>query len=296
MGKDSTFIVDFGLASVSAAFGKSAIAPLERVKLLLQLQDASSQLPKDKHYKGIVDCLKRVHLEQGFLSFWRGNLANVIRYFPTQALSFAIRDLSKKHLPHYETDFQKQMLSNLAAGAIAGGMTTFVGYPLDFIRTRMGADVGKAMHEREFKSLSNCAVKVWKVDGVKGFFRGMSVALPGFALYRALYFGLYDSFKVVMPSESLIYKFMIAQGASTVGSVLCYPMDTVRRRMMMQSLRKDVLYSGVVDCTSKILKNEGVRALYKGGFTNILRSSGGALVLVLYDKLKQLLLIRVNHE
>lgn len=59
------------------------------------MQDASATIAADKRYKGIIDVLVRVPKEQGFISLWRGNLANVIRYFPTQALNFAFKDTYK---------------------------------------------------------------------------------------------------------------------------------------------------------------------------------------------------------
>ena len=40
-------------------------------------------------YKGIGDCFVRTYKDEGLVSLWRGNTANVIRYFPTQALNFA---------------------------------------------------------------------------------------------------------------------------------------------------------------------------------------------------------------
>jgi solute carrier family 25 (adenine nucleotide translocator) protein 4/5/6/31 len=78
-----SFASDFLIGGISAAVSKTAVAPIERVKLLLQVQDASKSIAVDKRYKGIGDCFSRVMSEQGFASFWRGNLANVIRYFPT---------------------------------------------------------------------------------------------------------------------------------------------------------------------------------------------------------------------
>lgn len=60
------------------------------------MQDASTAIAVDKRYKGIIDVLVRVPKEQGFVALWRGNLANVIRYFPTQALNFAFKDTYKK--------------------------------------------------------------------------------------------------------------------------------------------------------------------------------------------------------
>ncbi|XP_012600219.2 ADP/ATP translocase 2 [Microcebus murinus] len=91
-----SFLKDFLAGGVAVAISKTAVAPIERVKLLLQVQHASQQITADKQYKGVMDCVVRVPKEQGVLSFWRGNLASVIRYFPTQALNFAFKDKYKQ--------------------------------------------------------------------------------------------------------------------------------------------------------------------------------------------------------
>merc|ERR1712198_223927 len=90
-----SFAQDFIAGGISAAVSKTAVAPIERVKLLLQVQAVSKQLAESQKYKGMVDCFVRIPKEQGFMAFWRGNLANVIRYFPTQALNFAFKDKYK---------------------------------------------------------------------------------------------------------------------------------------------------------------------------------------------------------
>jgi solute carrier family 25 (mitochondrial adenine nucleotide translocator), member 4/5/6/31 len=91
------FLKDFLLGGVAGVLSKTAVAPIERVKLLLQVQDGSKQmLYANKKYKGIGDCVKSVYKEQGFWSFWRGNWANVVRYFPTQAINLACKDQYKK--------------------------------------------------------------------------------------------------------------------------------------------------------------------------------------------------------
>ena len=77
MSKD--FMLDFIAGGISAAVSKTVVAPLERVKILLQIQDAQKFIPKDQRYTGIVDCFSRVYAEQGFFSFWRGNVVNVVR-------------------------------------------------------------------------------------------------------------------------------------------------------------------------------------------------------------------------
>merc|ERR1712012_971253 len=97
-GKGDKFYVNFMLGGVAGGISKTCVAPIERVKLLLQVQDASTQMKAGgvKKYDGMVDCFKRVHAEQGLRSFWRGNLANIIRYFPTQALNFAFKEKYQK--------------------------------------------------------------------------------------------------------------------------------------------------------------------------------------------------------
>lgn len=74
----------------------------------------------------------------------------------------------------------------------------------------------------------------------------------------------------------------------TIGSgIASYPWDTVRRRMMMQSGRKEIVYKNTWDCAVKIIKNEGIRAMYKGALSNVFRGTGGALVLAFYDEIKK---------
>ena len=79
------FAIDFLMGGVSAAVSKTAAAPIERVKLLIQNQDEMLKSGRLSHpYKGIGECFGRTIKDEGFGSLWRGNTANVIRYFPTQ--------------------------------------------------------------------------------------------------------------------------------------------------------------------------------------------------------------------
>lgn len=291
------FAKDFIAGGVSAAVSKTAVAPIERIKLLLQVQHSSKQIAVDQQYKGIVDCLIRIPKEQGFLSFWRGNMANVIRYFPTQALNFAFKDVYKQLFMEgvdKKTQFWRYFAGNLASGGAAGATSLCFVYPLDFARTRLAADVGKGPAEREFKGLIDCIAKTAKHDGPIGLYRGFGVSVQGIIIYRAAYFGFFDTAKGLLPDPKnapFLLSWAIAQFVTTFAGIMSYPFDTVRRRMMMQSGRKkaEQQYKGTLDCWSKIAKNEGMGAFFKGAFSNVLRGTGGALVLVFYDELKALL-------
>jgi len=285
-----SFMQDFVAGGISAAVSKTAVAPIERVKLLLQVQAVSRQLTEAQKYKGIVDCFTRIPKEQGFMSFWRGNLANVIRYFPTQALNFAFKDKYKDMFlkgVDKKTEFWKFFAGNLASGGAAGATSLCFVYPLDFARTRLAADVGKGA-EREFTGLGNCLVKIFKADGLKGLYQGFGVSVQGIIIYRAAFFGLYDTAKGMTGKTNIFVSWAIAQCVTTVSGIISYPFDTVRRRLMMQSGRKggDIMYKGTIDCWKKIASQEGTGAFFKGAFSNVLRGTGGALVLVMYDEIK----------
>ncbi|XP_071445981.1 ADP,ATP carrier protein 2 [Hetaerina americana] len=288
------FMKDFVAGGISAAISKTVVAPIERVKLLLQVQHASKQISKEMQYKGMVDCFVRIPREQGFLSFWRGNLANVIRYFPTQALNFAFKDKYKQVFlggVDKNTQFWRYFLGNLASGGAAGATSLCFVYPLDFARTRLAADIGKSGGEREFSGLGNCLAKIFKSDGLTGLYRGFGVSVQGIIIYRAAYFGFFDTAKGMLPNPKttpFLVSWAIAQTVTTVAGIVSYPFDTVRRRMMMQSGRAkgEVMYKSTIDCWGKIYRSEGGGAFFKGAFSNVLRGTGGALVLVLYDEIK----------
>merc|ERR1712212_500513 len=119
------FFENFMLAGVAAGVSKTVAAPIERVKLLVQNQDEMIKQGRlDKPYKGVMDCCSRVLKTEGIVPFWRGNLANVLRYFPTQALNFAFKDAIK-------------VATNIASGGAAGTMSLLFVYSLDFARTRL---------------------------------------------------------------------------------------------------------------------------------------------------------------
>lgn len=70
-------------------------------------------------------------------------------------------------------------------------------------------------------------------------------------------------------------------------SALCaYPLDTVRRSMMMMSGRQDKLYTTSLGAFKHIWAEGGMKLMYKGAYMNSIRAIGSALVLVLYDEIK----------
>ncbi|EER10368.1 ADP/ATP carrier, putative [Perkinsus marinus ATCC 50983] len=288
-------LVDFMTGGTSAAISKTLVAPIERVKMVLQTQDSNPDIVSGKvaRYNGIGDCFMRCCKEQGVSSLWRGNLTNVLRYFPTQAFNFAFKDSIKSMFPKYDphSQFWKFLASNVFSGAAAGAGSLCIVYPLDYARTRLAADVGKGS-DREFKGLIDVITKTCQRTGFWSMYQGFSMSIQGIIFYRGAYFGLYDTIKPLVfkdeKNANVIAKFVLAQSVTAVSGLVSYPFDTVRRRMMMMAGRggNAVQYSSNWDCWVKVFQEEGVPGFFKGGLSNMLRGVGAALVLVFYDEFK----------
>jgi len=299
MGKQEVsmkdFVLDFSLGGTAGAVSKTITAPIERVKLVIQTQDANPKIISGEvpRYTGIGNCFSRIYSEQGLKAFWRGNFTNCIRYFPTQAFNLAFKDTIKKMFPKYspKADFGKFFMVNLASGGLAAAGSLCIVYPLDYARTRLASDVGSG--KKTFNGLGDCIMKTAKgPGGFLSLYNGFGVSVVGIVGYRGIQLGTFDTIAGLNPYAKdtgllgFASTFAAAQTAITFGAGATYPFDTIRRRLQMQSEKppEQQLYKGTGDCFTKIMKDEGTTALYKGFVANIFRSVGGALVLVLYDR------------
>mmetsp|Transcript_9214 Transcript_9214/g.22634 ORF Transcript_9214/g.22634 Transcript_9214/m.22634 type:complete len:306 (+) Transcript_9214:123-1040(+) len=294
MGKDKvqlTFGENFMLSGVAAITSKTAAAPIERVKLNIQNQaEMLKQGILKEPYSGMMDCTMRIYREEGVVAFWRGNTANVVRYFPTQALNFAFKGQIKAMFKVPKTaSFAQRMGSNIASGGMAGALSLCFVYSLDYARTRLANDAKNAKKggERQFNGLLDVYRKTLASDGIAGLYRGFGISCVGIIVYRGFYFGLFDTISPLMGKDaSFAVNFALGYAVTVVAGLLSYPIDTIRRRMMMTS-GQAVKYKGPIDATMVILKNEGMSSFFKGASANILRGIAGAGVLAGFDELKK---------
>ena len=298
--------MDLLAGGMSGAVTKTMAAPIERVKLLMQTQRSNQDLKIP--YRHSWDCVIRVYKEQGIWSFWRGNVASVLRYFPSQAMNFAFKGQYQQWFLKTSggtPSFWVHFATNLVSGGLAGGTAMLASYPLDVVRTRMAADVRAHVQ----RSLRSCVVKMWRDGGIGEFYRGLPVALTGVVVFKALYMGGYDTAKLLTQGEknsSVWSRLVIAQVITTGAGTLCYPFDTVKRRLMVQEQQLllqtaatisspspsplvTTKYRNGLHCVRTILREEGIRGLYAGLPANLIRGFSGSLLLVGYDEIRALL-------
>lgn len=305
----------------AGAMSRTLLAPIERIKLLKQLQGSVKN--EFSANQSAWEVAIKVYREQGILAFWRGNVPNVLRVSGTAAINFTCMDYYKRAAvspvlerfqQHYESKLTPEELqrrcklaASFISGGLAGATATTLLYPIEFVRTRLAMDTGgaDAGRPRKYTGMIDVSRKIYRSDGILGLFQGYGIALTGGVVYRILLLGGYDALKgellfrktqqqtLKSTSTELSWgeRIISAQFISLTAGTIAYPFDSVRRRMMMQSGQPmaERQYRNSIHCITSVLGTEGIRGLYLGIGPNILRSVSGAFLLVGYDRIRSLL-------
>merc|ERR1719427_645684 len=251
----------------------------------------------EARYIGVKDCVARTLTNEGVFSFWRGNFASVLRYFPQQALNFAFKDeLQKKFKISKNATKTERFSKNILSGGCAGSLSLVFVQSIDYTRTRLAVDA-KSGGKRQFSGIFDVYAQTIRKDGLRGLYRGFVVSCTCIFIYRGLYFGLFDSLKPILITESdpWWHTFLLGWVVTISAGLSAYPIDTLKRRMMMTA-GEEVKYSSSLACLKEVIAREGMSALYRGAGVNIVRGVAGAGVLAGFDKLKEFHIARKKKQ
>jgi solute carrier family 25 (mitochondrial phosphate transporter), member 23/24/25/41 len=275
----------FAAGAMAGAVARTATAPLDRIKLLFQVQAVNPQSlasyinKTSPSYTGLYQAASQIFREEGVRAFWKGNGVNVARVLPYSSIQLASNDAFKRALARCSrrmspSDEEKgnalSVPMRLLAGACAGMMATSATHPIDTLRLRL------AMPGHPYSGATHALTTIAQVEGVHALYRGLAPALVGIAPYAAINFASYDVFKqALLGSGAEVPRPPVKSGASlgvgalsgTLAATVCYPLDTVRRQMQMQ----DSPYSSQIDAFRTIWKNEGWRGFYRGWSANTIK-------------------------
>ncbi|EQC37775.1 hypothetical protein SDRG_04802 [Saprolegnia diclina VS20] len=267
LSKDSKHLLSGGVAG---CMSRTAVAPLERLKILYQVQDMlKTSSTEPKAYGSMLQSLRKIMAEEGWRGMFKGNGANCVRVFPYAAIQFA---MFEKLRPIMVSDGAKDLtsLQKLLAGSIAGVASVIVTYPLDFIRARM--TVPDAMTKQQYTGIWHALKVTVQHEGVTGLYRGMSPTVVGIAPYVGLNFMVFESLRASAPLDAsgrpdMLYLLGCGAVAGACGQSAAYPFDLMRRRFQMTAL-SDKQYNGTMDAVTTIYRHEGIRGFYKGLIPN----------------------------
>ena len=275
----------FAAGGTAGAVARTASAPLDRIKLLFQVQAVPSSGTSATAYTGVWQAASKIMREEGVRAFWKGNGTNIIRIFPYSAGQLTSNDQYKRLLAG--ADGELTVGRRLVAGACAGMTATALTHPLDTVRLRL------ALPNSGYTGMGNAFTTMVRAEGAVSLYKGLVPTLVGIAPYAALNFASYDLLKRKYysaesgsRSQSAVANLGLGGVAGTVAATVCYPLDTIRRRMQM----KGTMYKNQADAFVTIWRKEGVTGFYRGWAANTIKVvPQNAIRFVTYEALKGLL-------
>ncbi|CAH0476171.1 unnamed protein product [Peronospora belbahrii] len=246
---------------------KTVVAPFERVKIVCQTGESV----------GMWQTTFRIWISEGFVGFWRGNLAACVRVVPHKAILFAFSDFYKEIFRSFDISGGKELplWGSFLAGSLSGFTASMITYPLDLIRTRVSGQIGDQLM---YTGIIHTFMKTLKEEGPRALFRGIGPTLFGAFPYEGIKFGSYDVLTGLLLNDTDLKtnftgKILCGGGAGVVATIFTYPNDTVRRRMQMQGAGGTTRqYRNAWDCYVKLMKNEGWTVYYRGLTPTLVRA------------------------
>lgn len=262
---------------IAGATARTVVAPIDRVKILMQTQFISHGGGPAK-YTGVVQTMQKIFAEEGFSKLWRGNVTNIARVAPYSATQFASYDYYKNNL---FGDSELKTHQRLMAGALAGATATTFTHPLDLIRLRLNV-------QPELTGAADAARSIMAEGGAVAFYKGYAPTVLSLAPFISINFAAFDTLKkVAYPDPDAKRNNLVVLGlgacAGLFAQTCCFPLDTVRRRMQMKGRN----YSSTVNAFTTIFAKEGMAGFYKGMLPNAIKVvPNNSIRFLVYELLK----------
>ncbi|KAK8206799.1 hypothetical protein M8818_004634 [Zalaria obscura] len=272
-------VASFIAGGVAGAVSRTVVSPLERLKILFQIQSVG----REEYKMSIGKALGKMWREEGFRGFMAGNGTNCIRIVPYSAVQFGSYNFYKRFFED-SPGHPLGAIQRLACGAVAGITSVTFTYPLDIVRTRLSiqsasfAGLSKAEQGKKLPGMWETLVHMYKTEG--GFFalyRGIVPTVAGVAPYVGLNFMVYETVRTYFTPEGKdnpgpIGKLGAGAISGAVAQTCTYPFDVLRRRFQINTMSgMGYQYKGIFDAVRVIVSQEGVRGLYKGIAPNLLK-------------------------
>ncbi|CAI6335276.1 unnamed protein product [Periconia digitata] len=272
------FVASFVAGGVAGAVSRTVVSPLERLKILFQVQSVG----RNEYQMSVPKALAKMWRDEGWRGFMAGNGTNCIRIVPYSAVQFGAYNIYKGFFES-EPGAPLGAYQRLFCGGLAGITSVTCTYPLDIVRTRLS--IQSASFESLKRDPGQKLPGMWGImkgmykneGGFLALYRGIIPTVAGVAPYVGLNFMVYEMARTQFTAEgekdpSAIGKLAAGAVSGAVAQTCTYPFDVLRRRFQVNTMTgMGYKYAGVTDAIINIIKTEGVRGLYKGIVPNLLK-------------------------
>ncbi|KAL2123234.1 hypothetical protein VTJ04DRAFT_3689 [Mycothermus thermophilus] len=299
--------------ATAGLIARFVIAPLDVVKIRLQLQTHSLSDPlstRNLHggpiYKGTLPTMRQIVRQEGLTALWKGNVPAELLYICYGAVQFTTyrsttlllhtllgSDPSNPNKQESKHPLLRPAAESFIAGAAGGAAATAATYPLDLLRTRFAAQG----NDRVYTSLVFAIRQIARDEGPRGFFRGLGPGLAQIIPYMGFFFAAYETLRPILSDHWALPFSSGTAVAGTIASVAAktgtFPLDLVRKRIQVQGptrgryVHKNIpeYGGGMVRTVRTILRNEGIRGLYRGLTVSLVKAApSSAVTMWTYEK------------
>ena len=277
-----TGVALFLAGGTAGALAKTCTAPLDRLKIIMQISSANQQTAAAKAAAsgGLIPAFIAIGKSEGIKGYWKGNVPQVVRILPYSTAMLNSYEFYKQQFggDQYRETGKLPVSSRLMSGALAACTATLVTYPLDIIRLRLSVDPNMT-------TMTQVCKAIIKEEGAKAFFKGLPATCLSISPYSALNFCMFDLIKKAIPGEETAQTVATASFIATMlASGTCYPLDTIRRQMQLKSSS----YANVFDAGKAILARDGVGGMFRGFVPNVIKNAPNKSVqLTTFDMFKR---------
>ncbi|KAI9227948.1 MAG: mitochondrial carrier domain-containing protein [Piptocephalis tieghemiana] len=282
---------NFLLGSIGGAVGATVVYPIDLVKT--RIQNQRSAVVGELLYKNSWDCFRKVFRNEGFLGLYSGLGPQLIGVAPEKAIKLTMNDLVRSMCTNPITG-HIHVWQEVMAGCVAGGSQVIFTNPLEIVKIRLQVQGELAHNIDGTPATRRGALFIIRELGILGLYRGASACLLRDIPFSGIYFSSYAHLKKDMFHEGRDGKVLSISELLTAGAIagmpaayLTTPADVIKTRLQVKTQKGQTSYTGILDAARKIRKEEGLRALFKGGPARVLRSSPQfGTTLMVYELLK----------
>ena len=292
------FLEHFALGAIAGGIGASAVYPIDLIKTRLQNQRtptstaSAAKAASDvlaPHYTGALDCLKQILSKEGPIGLYRGILPQLVGVAPEKAIKLTMNDLLRDAFTNKDKIDKDgsggiYLPLEILAGCGAGASQVLFTNPLEITKIRLQVQ-GETMSLLKAAGMSipkqQTVMDIVRELGLAGLYRGAGACLMRDVPFSGIYFPSYAACKKHLvdsdedgKGELKPHHLLIAGAIAGIPAAsLVTPFDVIKTRLQVVARKGETTYTGVLDCGSKIIAQEGFAALYKGAFMRVIRSS-----------------------
>ncbi|XP_060074941.1 calcium-binding mitochondrial carrier protein SCaMC-2-like [Ylistrum balloti] len=247
----------------AGAVSRTCTAPLDRLKVLLQVHASS------KNNYGVINGFRFMLNEGGVKSLWRGNGINVIKIAPETAIKFMAYEQIKAYFRGADQKKELNVLERLCSGSLAGCISQTAIYPMEVLKTRLAL-----RKTGQFNGIFDCAMKVYKNEGIRMFYRGYVPNIIGIIPYAGIDLAVYETLKKMYRQRTngqdpgILALLGCGTISSTCGQLSSYPLALIRTKLQAQGAKGQDTLSSMF---KKIVKQDGFFGLYRGLAPNFMK-------------------------